>query len=140
MRLLPASAEIAFPFPIAGLPRHLRLAPALGRRPLETRSDPRSDLEIASLAGDGDDSPANVEDEEASPLLVMHRRDEPPVVMASVGVGVLDRPSGERLRLHEGERAAIALLRLEFDLGLGLRDGHPAGAGAPVAFWAHPHQ
>ena len=137
---LAAPTAIAFLFPIEDLPGHPRTLSALGRRAFEARCDARADLEIASLAGDGDESPANVENEEAPSLLVVRRCDELPGMVSRVGVGVLDLSSRESLRLREREEAAIALLRLKLHARLRLRHGDPACLPTPVTLGAHPDE
>ena len=140
MTLLTTSVVIAFAFPIGELPADLRFEPALGGRSLASGFHPRTDLEVAPLAGNGDETRTNVEHGEAPPLIVVGVGNESPVVTTRARVCLLETLLGERLDLLEGEPAAVALLRLERDPRHRLWEGDPAHPATSFVLGASPHQ
>ncbi len=99
MTLLTTSAANAFAFPIGELPADLRFEPALGGRSLASGFHPRTDLEVAPLAGDGDETGTNVEHGEAPPLIVVGVGHERPLVTTGARACLLEALPGERLDL-----------------------------------------
>ena len=93
--LLATAAVLAFAFPIGELPAELRLASGLAGCPLEASLHTRTDLEVASLVGDGCETGTKLEDREALTLRVVGVGHQRPLVTTGARAWLLEAFPGE---------------------------------------------